>query len=107
MTTSRLGTVGVLAVGVLLAACGPNDDAATTSSSPSTTPTTDAAVGDPAYVTARVTTGRKPCGVVGAEGKIWVSNYGDSTLVSIDPATGEVDQPIEVGAQPCGLAYGA
>jgi len=63
--------------------------------------------GDPAYVVARVRTGSQPCGVLVAAGKVWVSNYGDSTLVSVDPVTRAVSAPVEVGTSPCGLAFGA
>lgn len=64
-------------------------------------------VADPAYVVRRVTTGGQPCGVLGAAGHVWVSNYGDNTLVAVDPRTGKVGDPIAVGSSPCGLAYGA
>ena len=60
-----------------------------------------------ADVTGRFGTGTKPCGILGAAGRIWVSNYGDDTLVSLDPRSGELSRPIDVGASPCGLAFGA
>jgi YVTN family beta-propeller protein len=55
----------------------------------------------------RVTTGTKPCGILAAAGKVWVSNYGDDDLVSVDPDTLAVSKPTDVGTSPCGLAYGA
>lgn len=59
------------------------------------------------YTPDRVEVGQQPCGILGAAGRIWVSLYGEDTLVSIDPATMEVGPPVEVGGSPCGLAYGA
>src|SRR3954466_730469 len=67
-------------------------------------PTAD---GDPVYVVQRVEVGHLPCGILGADGKVWVSLYGDDSVVWIDPATGEVGPPITTGDQPCGLAFGA
>jgi YVTN family beta-propeller protein len=61
----------------------------------------------PAYAVARVATGHKPCGILGVDGTVWVSNYGDDTLVTVDPATGELSEPVPTGDAPCGLAYGA
>jgi YVTN family beta-propeller protein len=55
----------------------------------------------------RAETGSKPCGILGAAGRIWVSNYGDDNLVSVDPDTLAVGKPTDVGVSPCGLAYGA
>lgn len=91
------GFVGSL-LAVALAGCGgtPTPDATATT----------AGTGDPAYVVARVRTGAQPCGVLGAAGKVWVSNYGDSTLVAIDPVTHAVSPPVKVGVSPCGLAFG-
>jgi YVTN family beta-propeller protein len=61
---------------------------------------------DPPWVTARATTGSKPCGILGAEGKIWVSNLGADDLVAVDPGTLHVGPRIRVGGKPCGLAFG-
>ncbi|MEP6649681.1 MAG: hypothetical protein ABJA74_07170 [Lapillicoccus sp.] len=84
-----------------LAACGG-------APTPATTPSAAASgTGDPAYVIVRLRTGTQPCGILGAAGKVWVSNYGDSTLVSIDPTSCTVSAPVTVGASPCGLAFGA
>ena len=94
------GFAGSLLV-VALTGCGgaSTPDAASTGTAPAT--------GDPAYVVARVRTGTAPCGILVAAGKVWVSNYGDGTLVTIDPATHAVSAPVKVGVSPCGLAYGA
>src|SRR5690348_16319132 len=63
---------------------------------------------DPAWVTARTRTGSQPCGVLGAAGSIWVSDFTDGTLVRLDPSSGhQVGRPLQVGAQPCGMAFGA
>jgi YVTN family beta-propeller protein len=51
--------------------------------------------------------GGKPCGVVVADAKVWVSNFDDDTVQWIDPATGKASAPVGVGSQPCGLAVGA
>ncbi len=78
------------------------------SSAPSpTTSATDGGPDDPDWVTGRVTTGDKPCGILGAAGRIWVSDYGNDDLVAVDPDTLHVGRSIEVGSMPCGLAYGA
>ncbi|WP_395656181.1 DUF6923 family protein [Nocardioides sp.] len=80
-------------VGLVVAACG-----------------SDAGSGAPepaAYAPVRVETGQQPCGILGAAGRIWVSNYGEDTLVTVDPATLEVGDPVHVGGAPCGLAHGA
>jgi YVTN family beta-propeller protein len=61
----------------------------------------------PAYLARSVRLGNAPCGVLEAAGKVWVSNFGDDTLQSVDPATGKASAPVKVGDQPCGLAYGA
>jgi YVTN family beta-propeller protein len=55
----------------------------------------------------RIKVGQMPCGVVVADGKVWVTNYGDDTLQSIDPKTNRASAPIKVGDQPCGVASGA
>ena len=89
---------------VLLAACGDDTDVsgddggASGSSVPSETPS---------YVAARVETGHKPCGILGVDGTVWVSNYGDNNLVAVDPESGEVGEPVSTGSAPCGLAAGA
>ena len=109
MTTSQVRVIAALSMILLMSACGSgarDDSSSEPTSTPRITQTTSAPA-DPAYVTGRVTTGRKPCGVVGAAGRVWVSNYGDNTLVWIDPVTLAVSEPIQVGSQPCGLAYGA
>ena len=68
---------------------------------------TAAAVGPEASsVVARIDTGSKPCGVLFAAGSVWVTNFGDASLVRIDPATNAVVARIPVDAQPCGLAFG-
>lgn len=93
---------------VLLAGCGGDDGPATTTprSSGTATATSPAASPDPAYVTARVGLGSKPCGIQLAGDRVWVSNYGDGTLQWIDRATGKASGPVEVGNRPCGVAVG-
>jgi YVTN family beta-propeller protein len=99
--------VWFLLVPLVLSACdGSGADHASTGS-PASEASTATATADPAYVVARVSTGHKPCGILGVEGRVWVSNYGDNTLVSVDPATGDVGPPAQTGSAPCGLAYGA
>jgi hypothetical protein len=90
---------------VLLAACGDGSDE-TGDSSDAATPSSDRS--EPAsYVAARVETGHKPCGILGVDGTVWVSNYGDDNLVTVDPESGAVGEPVPTGAAPCGLASGA
>jgi streptogramin lyase len=113
----RIAVLG-LAVVLMVSGCGEGDDsppngepagASATASTPEGT-----GQGDPSalptradYATGRFRTGSKPCGILGAVGRIWVSNYGDDSLVSLDPRTGRVSRPTPVGGFPCGLAYGA
>jgi YVTN family beta-propeller protein len=102
MTPMRRSAVWLGSFLLLLTACGGADDgggSASSGKSPSPKP--------PAYAAARVSTGHKPCGILGVDGTVWVSNYGDNNLVAIDPATGAVGAPAATGSAPCGLAYGA
>ena len=62
----------------------------------------------PVTVVAKIKTGQRPCLAAPVRAGVWVSNYGSSTLVRINPATNRVvGRRIRVGFQPCGLAYGA
>ena len=56
---------------------------------------------------ATIKVGSKPCGVVVADAKVWVSNFDDGTVQWIDPVTNRASAPVGVGSQPCGLAVGA
>jgi YVTN family beta-propeller protein len=113
MSAMRRRTGWLASLSLLLVACGSGDGSAgagpagsgassTTVASPSSSTTAD-----PAYVAARVSTGTKPCGILGVDGTVWVSNYGDDDLVTVDPATGQVGKPVKTGGDPCGLAFGA
>ena len=84
-------TVVLAALAVLVAGCGGSDQQEP----------------EAAYAPDRVETGQQPCGILGADDRIWVSNYSEDTLVTVDPDTLEVGQPVDVGGSPCGLAYGA
>jgi hypothetical protein len=100
----------VLLLLISVSACGSGSGTAGSplTSPPSTSVTAaDPETGDPAWVTGRVTTGSQPCGILGAAGKIWVSDLGNDDLVSVDPRTMHVGPAVEVGAKPCGLAFGA
>jgi YVTN family beta-propeller protein len=57
-------------------------------------------------LTATITTGMHPCGIVSAFGSVWVANDG-GTLVRIDPRTNHVRKRIRVGAGACFLAADA
>jgi len=57
-------------------------------------------------LTATITTGTHPCGIVSAFGSVWVANDG-GTLVRIDPRTNHVRKRIRVGAGACFLAADA
>ena len=98
-----------LAVGALLAlaGCGGGPSSHDATPAPSSSPPSPARPADPAWVTGRVTTGDQPCGVLGAAGRVWVSNYFDDTLVSLDPRSLRERSRVHVGSSPCGLAYGA
>lgn len=61
---------------------------------------------DPAYVTARVTLGDRPCAVFATDTKIWVSLYGDNEVVALAPDSGAILSRTPVGQAPCGLAAG-
>lgn len=109
MRTSRVAAVALL---VSLAGCASSDEEPGSTPSPSATSTpaptsSPSPTEDPAYVTGRVTTGTKPCGILGVAGRVWVSNYADDSLVSVDPDTLAVSDPVTVGHAPCGLAHGA
>ena len=60
----------------------------------------------PAYVDGRIPLGSKPCGIQVAGDRVWVSNYGDSTVQWFDRRTGAASPPVAVGSAPCGLAVG-
>jgi YVTN family beta-propeller protein len=51
----------------------------------------------PAYVAATVNVGDSPTGIAIAPSGVWVTNWADSTLSRIDPATNSVLQTIDVG----------
>ena len=95
-----------MAAALLLSACGtPGTQSA--SSKPTLTPVPSSSPRAPVAVTLRVTVGRKPCGILGAAGVIWISNYGDDNVVRLDPISGRsIGQPALTGRQPCGLAAG-
>jgi streptogramin lyase len=57
-------------------------------------------------LTATITTGTHPCGIVSAYGSVWVANDG-GTLVRIDPRTNRVRKRIRVGAGACFMAADA
>jgi YVTN family beta-propeller protein len=103
-------SAALVAALLLLTACGSHSkQGATSPTSPSSRApsASTTASGDPAWVTARVTTGAQPCGILGAAGKVWVSDYGNDDLVTIDPTSLEVSRGVAVGGKPCGLAFGA
>jgi len=58
-------------------------------------------------VVARVRTGDKPCAAIEAAGGLWVTNFGDDTVVKIDPARNRVVARYETASQPCGVAFAA
>jgi len=58
-------------------------------------------------VVARVRTGEKPCAAIEADGGLWVTNYGDDTVVKIDPARNRVTARYQTASQPCGIAFAA
>jgi DNA-binding beta-propeller fold protein YncE len=90
----------LLSVALLLTVAGCKNGTAQQSPSPS--------VAEPKVKPiARITTGAKPCGVTIAAGYVWVSNFGDSTVVRIDPATNTLaGAPAKTGGSPCGMSYG-
>jgi YVTN family beta-propeller protein len=89
---------------VLVAGCaGSADDPAHHGAARSGSPSAEA---DPAYVTARVALGAKPCGIQQAGDRVGVSNYGDGTLQWIDREAHLAGPTIEVGSEPCGVAVG-
>jgi streptogramin lyase len=55
---------------------------------------------------ARIVTGKNPCGVVSAAGALWVANDGGGTLVRIDPKKNRVTRRIRVGRGACEVAAG-
>ena len=116
ISQGRLAAVLALGALSLVACAGPSTGTAATAvattasaspGSPSGIRGPGVAPGDPVQVTGRVTVGSKPCGVVGGDGRVWVSMFGSGTLRWVDPTTLEPSPPITVGSQPCGLAVGA
>jgi hypothetical protein len=103
LRTAGLATTLAAAV-MVVAGCG-SDEAHTPearTSSPAAGPSEA-----PPYVVARVTTGSQPCGILGVDGAVWVSDFRDATLVRVDPSSGAVGAPATTGSEPCGLAAGA
>jgi YVTN family beta-propeller protein len=94
---------------VVVSGCGAGDESAPPSagSSGSSSSSTSTSQSSAPYVVARVPTGAQPCGILGVDDAVWVSNFRDDTLVSVDPATGTVSDPVPTGDEPCGLAVGA
>jgi YVTN family beta-propeller protein len=107
MAAMQRPAVPLAVLAVLLVACGDGEGSSRSSDDPAGSEATASATTAPAYVAARVETGHKPCGILGVGGTVWVSNYGDNTLVTVDPATGSVGAPVPTGSGPCGLAAGA
>ncbi|MGA8245840.1 MAG: YncE family protein [Nocardioides sp.] len=108
----RTSPWGVLVLLLTVSACGSTAGGA---AAPATHPTSGSrasrspsspAPHDPAWVTGRVTTGSQPCGILGAAGRVWVSDLGNDDLVAVDPTTLHVGHSIKVGTKPCGLAFG-
>src|SRR5690349_605653 len=59
-------------------------------------------------VVARIRVGSQPCSSVEARGRLWVTNYGDSTVSVVDPGRNRrVGKPIRVDSSPCGIVFGA
>jgi streptogramin lyase len=56
--------------------------------------------------TARIATGRNPCGAVAAAGAVWVANDGGGTLARIDPKKNRVTRRIKAGRGACEVAAG-
>ena len=58
-------------------------------------------------VVAEIPLGVSPCAAVGSNGLLWVSNYGDGYVRTIDPTQNrEVGRPLAVGLTPCGMSAG-
>src|SRR6185437_725604 len=95
----------VVAAAFVLGGCASSGPAVSASSVPASSAPSSAAPVPSAQVlpaAARIHLGHQPCGIVATGTRIWVSNYGDGTLRSIDPATNRPGPPIPVGASPCG-----
>jgi YVTN family beta-propeller protein len=97
--------LAVVAAACVLSGCASPGPNVSVSSAPS--PAAPVASAQALPAAARIHLGQQPCGIVATGTRIWVSNYGDGTLRSIDPATNRPGPPIPVGASPCGLAVGA
>jgi YVTN family beta-propeller protein len=100
MTRSAVAVVGLAFV--LVTSCGGSSSTpapGTSSASPTTT-------ARPAYVVASLDAGNTPCAVEGGFGSVWVSVYGDDTVLRIDPESREVIAHIDAGIAPCGIAVG-
>jgi YVTN family beta-propeller protein len=97
---TRIGG-GFLVVLLVVTGCGGGaDDAASPSGDPSTSP-----AGHVSEVAAKVDVGGQPCGVVGAEGAVWVSDAEQARVVRIDPAAGKVTATVDVDETPCEMTF--
>jgi YVTN family beta-propeller protein len=100
----RMAALG-LSMGLVASCAGTSGSAESSHGSPAPTPTATQ-TRKPSYVVARVALGTKPCGIIVGAERVWVSNYGDGTLQSIDRDTDAASEPIDVGTGPCGVAVG-
>src|ERR1700759_1843427 len=55
----------------------------------------------------KVSPGAAPCAAAAGGRWVWVSGYGNSKLLKIDPRTNKVRSTTKIGNGSCGLGYGA
>jgi YVTN family beta-propeller protein len=104
----------VLLVLVLSSACASSTGAAgsarpTPSAAPVPTGVVAPVRGAPSSVVARIATGGQPCGVVGAQGSVWVTDAEKGVLLQIDPRRNTVVRRTPLDPSPCELveAFGS
>ncbi len=51
-----------------------------------------------------IVVGNNPTGVAASDDSVWVTNVGDGTITRIDPARNKVEETIELGGNPGGVA---
>jgi virginiamycin B lyase len=92
---------GVGGLLLVVSGCGGgSNDEASPSGSTSTSPT-----GPVSEVITKVDVGGQPCGVVGAEGAVWVSDAEQARVVRIDPTAGKVTATVDVDETPCEMTF--